>query len=135
MGVVELHEKHALLDLLVRFEGDLLDDARRLHRQIDAARRADGADRLDVGGPRHRFDLDGGDGERLHRHVGKEIRDRLVAEHVEADDAAHDQHEKHQGDDEALDQGSGLSGFFWQYVIAHAAECCTAQIVTVPSGR
>src|SRR5690606_23361524 len=42
LGVVELYQKRALLDALVRLEGDVLDHAGGFNGQVDAARRADG---------------------------------------------------------------------------------------------
>ena len=78
--------------------------------------------------------------DRRRLHAGEELGDRLVAEKVEADDAADDDHEQNEGDDEALDQetvpcdalrllATGLSD------APISLSSNTFRLFTVPSGR
>src|SRR5690606_28709508 len=83
----------------------LLDDAGRLDGEIHAAHGAHRADRLDARGPGYRLDGGGRHRCRRDRHGGEILLDRLVAEQVEADDAADHENEQDEGDDEALEHG------------------------------
>jgi hypothetical protein len=105
-GIVQPYQFLSPLDLFVGLEQDLLDDAGGLDGQVDAAGGRDGSDGLDVRGPCDRLDPGGRHRQRVDRHVGEEILDCLVAEKIEADDAAADNHEQDECDDEALDQGN-----------------------------
>jgi hypothetical protein len=106
-GIVELQQDRAILNLLIGEKADLLDDAGGFNGQVDA-RTA-----LPCRSPRcpasiDRFDDGRRHGRRRRLHRGEILLDRVVAEQVEADDAAAHQHKQNKGDDKALDHEQSL---------------------------
>jgi hypothetical protein len=105
-GVVDLHEQLAYHDIVVGLEIDRLDDPGGLRGDVDALRRPQRADRVNLGFPGDRLDLGGGNRDRRHLLAGEEIGDHLRAEQVEADEASADDHDEEEGDYKTLDHGT-----------------------------
>ena len=101
--VVELHQDLALANLLVGLELDLAYDAGDLEGELDAVGGLGRADGADARRPGLRLDLGGRDRLRRRLHGGEEMRDHLVAEEVEPDQAAAqaDREKEHETDNNA----------------------------------
>ena len=85
--VVELHQDLALANLLVGLELDLAHDARDLEGELHAVGGLGRADGADARRPGLRLDLGSRDRLRRRLHGREELRDHLVAEKVEPDQA------------------------------------------------
>jgi hypothetical protein len=97
ISVADLEEVLARDDMLVGGEKDVLDEAARLDREIDAARRAGGADGVKPRPPRGGASFDHRDRNRRGLHVGEHACHHPVAKQVHAHDPADDQRQQENG--------------------------------------